>query len=123
MKRQLASHKILKHQAELSEEDLQELTQALSYRDVEADTEIYRYGDEPRYFFMVVKGQVSRQVRNPGIPDWDWAMSIYQGLLEWKEREFDYKVQQKMLLEQKNLMLNMDFKQFANIMSYASKQQ
>lgn len=32
---------------------------------------------------------MGQQERNDIIESWDWAMSVYKGLLKWKKNEFD----------------------------------
>lgn len=63
--------------SELSEADFRELAQSLTFREVHHDKEVYQYHDKPDDYFILINGIVSRQVRNPAIKRWDWAMSIY----------------------------------------------
>ena len=48
---------------------------------------------------MIIKGQVSREIRNDSIPNWEWAFGIYKGIIDWKEKEFEKKVKEKMEIE------------------------
>ena len=63
---------------------------------IDANREVYKYNDVAENFYMILKGKVSCQIRNYKISNWDLAMNIYQGLLEWKSKEFDIRVQKQM---------------------------
>ena len=54
------------------------------YMEVDKDDEIIKYGDTNEIFFIILEGSVGIQAPNPSIEKWDWAMSVYHGLLEWK---------------------------------------
>ena len=32
-------------------------------------------------FYIILKGELSVMIPNPKINDWDWALSVYKGLL------------------------------------------
>ena len=61
------------------------------------DTVIYSEGDIADNFYVVLNGSVSQLVRNPIIDEWDWAMSIYKALVQWKRKDFDVKAHKAML--------------------------
>lgn len=73
---------------DLEDSDYKELANSLTFREFEANEEVYSYHDKPDEFYIIVNGTVSRHERNPNIQRWDWAMGIYQCLLEWKKNEF-----------------------------------
>ena len=64
----------------------------MTYKEYPAGTPVYKVGDAPDNFYVILNGQVKQKVRNPVIDQWDWAYSIYEALTEWKEKEFDPKV-------------------------------
>lgn len=80
----------------LRDEDYRELTKYLTYKQFEAKRKIYEYNDIADHFYIIVKGRVSSQIRNSKINNWDWAMTKYKGLLDWKTNEFDPIVQKEM---------------------------
>lgn len=45
---------------------------------------------------MVITGQVNIEIKNPEIDQWEWANSIFNGLKEWKETDFNKKVENQM---------------------------
>ena len=53
-------------------------------------------GDNADCFFVILSGSVTVQIRNELIDSWDWAMSVYKALKEWKAKEFDKKVERQM---------------------------
>lgn len=92
----LQGYDFLRDQKKLSYSDFRELAQSLTYKEYEKDTDVYKYGDVPEHFFIVLTGSVSHQVRNEVIDEWKWANNIYQALLQWKNEEFDVKVRKEM---------------------------
>ena len=62
-------------------------------------TEIMRFGEQVTNddkFYIILTGSVNVLSRNPLIDQWNWAMSVYNTLLEWKEKEFDKRVSKSM---------------------------
>ena len=45
---------------------------------------------------MVLSGSVSIKQKNPLIRNWDWALKVYNSLIEWKAKVFDKKVEKAM---------------------------
>lgn len=78
--------------------DFRDLAQMIAYREYEADTFVYKKGDEPENFYIVLNGQLAEEERNQIIDSWDWAMSIYKGLLEWKKKEFSPKLSKAIMI-------------------------
>ena len=83
-----------KNNKELTYGDYRELSQLFTYREYDTNCVIYSKGDIPRHFFILLNGRVSQIEKNEIIDEWDWAMSVYKGLLEWKLQEFDPKLAQ-----------------------------
>jgi len=82
----------------LSHRDYIELAQGMTYCETEKNHVIYNHGDTPKNFYMIVSGSVSTNVKNEIIENWDWARSIYMRLIDWKQKEFDKKVQKELAL-------------------------
>lgn len=61
----------------------------LTYHEVQKDEYVYEKGQEPKYFYVMLGGELSEEIVNPNIDSWEWARSKYTSLLEWKENEFD----------------------------------
>ena len=62
-------------------------------------TEIMRFGEQVTNddkFYIILTGSVNVLSCNPLIDQWNWAMSVYNTLLEWKEKEFDKRVSKSM---------------------------
>ena len=49
--------------------------------------EIYKFGDDPENFYIVLSGIVSIKEKNPVIEQWDWAHSVYETLIKWKKED------------------------------------
>lgn len=77
---------------DLSDKDYKELAHSLTFKEFLPNEEVYKFHDKPDEFFIIINGKLSKYVRNSDIANWDWAMSIYKSLLEWKSKEFDKKV-------------------------------
>ena len=56
----------------------------MAYMEVKKDEDIIKYGQTNDSFFIILEGSVEVHTPNPSIEKWDWAMSVYNGLLEWK---------------------------------------
>lgn len=85
-----------KSKKQLNHIEYRDLSLALTYETHEPGSEIASYGSRPDKFYIILSGVVSVLVRNEIIDHWDWAMSIYNALKDWKEREFDKRVQREM---------------------------
>ena len=67
------------------------MAQLIPYKEVRKNSIIYEVNDEANHFYVILNGSVSRKIRNPDIDEWDWAMSVFKALEEWKKKEFDVK--------------------------------
>lgn len=79
--------------------EMRDLAQSFTYETVESDAEIFQFGqpiDSQDKFYVILSGQVSVIIQNALIEKWDWAMSVYELLKNWKEKEFDVRVQKAM---------------------------
>lgn len=93
----LKSQEIFKDK-QFSNQEFRELADNLTFREYQADEVIYSYDHQPKNFYMVLSGQVNIEIKNPDIDQWDWANDIYKSLDQWKEKEFNLKVEQQMRL-------------------------
>lgn len=60
---------------------------------------------------MIITGQLSVDIKNPIIDQWDWANNIYDKLCKWKREEFDKKVENDMRMNLVKAKLLADTKQ------------
>lgn len=53
----------------------------MDYKEISKNQEILKFGELNENFFIILEGSVGVHAPNPAIERWDWAMSVYQGLL------------------------------------------
>lgn len=90
-----------REQKQLNYGELRDLASSFTYEKAASDKEIISCGHPVTNndkFYIILDGTVSVQKRNPLIDDWDWAMSVYNALLDWKEKEFDKRIAKAMNL-------------------------
>lgn len=83
----------------LSYSELRDLAQSLTFEEVPKDTSLILCGEKVTNqdkFYVILQGTVSVLIRNEIVDQWDWAMSAYNALKDWKEKEFDKKVAKAM---------------------------
>lgn len=68
------------------------LASGMEFKTFEQNQRILNYGDTAQYFFIPLCGNMTQYLRNNAIEKWDWALTIYNSLKEWKAKEFDRKV-------------------------------
>ena len=87
-----------------------EIAMSLKLKEVEKGKSIQNYGDSSRRIYILLDGSVSIFVKNKTIPDWEWAIDVYNALKKWKKNVFDKKVRMAMRLqfEQKNIQFELE---------------
>lgn len=99
----------------LSYSEYRELALLMTYKEFSRDSFIYEQGQDAESFYVVLNGSVSEVEKNPKIESWDWAMSAYRALLDWKAKEFDPKAEQKLMLSRIQQKLRADVRQLQNL--------
>lgn len=84
----LEGYDYLKREKSLNYSEMRELAQLLTFKEAQTNEEIYKFGDEPQNFYIVLRGTVSLKEKNDVIEHWDWAYSVYEALQKWKREEF-----------------------------------
>lgn len=101
---------------------MREIAQSISFKEFNAGDMILNYSTQPRNFYMILSGQVSSEIKNPIIDQWDWANNIYHDLLNWKKNEFDKKVEREMQMHLIKAKLLADTRQIIKLTNNDSRQ-
>lgn len=83
----------------LSYGELRDLAQSLTFEQAPAGTDLILCGEKVTNkdkFYVILQGTVSVLIRNEVVDQWEWAMSVFNALKDWKEKEFDKKVAKAM---------------------------
>lgn len=94
----LQSFEFFSQNKKLSYIEYRDLAQLLTYKEFKKDTFIYEQGQEVENFYVVLNGSVNQVEKNPKIDSWEWGMSVYRALLDWKVKEFDPKAKKHLML-------------------------
>lgn len=70
----------------------------MTYKEYDKGNCVYMIGQEADSVFIVLNGQVQEQQKNTEIKNWEWAMSVFSVLQEWKANEWDPKAQKHYIL-------------------------
>ena len=73
----------------LTESDFKQLASKITYRQMNKDDFVYKIGESADEFFILLEGVASEEIKNESIEQWDWAMSVFNALLQWKSSVFD----------------------------------
>ena len=78
----------------MKHEDIKELSNYLNFKEILEFENAVTYGEHGETYFIILKGVCGVQVPNHAqIDNWHDARKHYLSLLEWKETEFDPKVE------------------------------
>ena len=78
----------------MKHEDIKELSNHLNFREILQGENAVTYGEHGETYFIILKGVCGVQVPNQvQIENWHESQKHYLQLLEWKEKEFDPKVE------------------------------
>lgn len=94
----LKSFEFFRNNRQLSYGDYRELAQLMTFKMFQKDSPVYMKGEIADNFYVVLNGSVSEQIKNPIIDDWEWALSVYMVLQEWKTKEFDPKAKKASMI-------------------------
>jgi signal-transduction protein with cAMP-binding, CBS, and nucleotidyltransferase domain len=83
----------------ITDQDSYEIASSLKFEKFKAGEKVVNFGDDGDKFYIILKGVVSVQIRNPRIQDYRLQEREYNKLKEWKRDEFDPKL--KVELENK----------------------
>ena len=82
----------------MKHEDIKELSNYLNFKEIPQFENAVTYGEHGETYFIILKGVGGVQVPNHAqIDNWPEARKNYLSLLEWKETEFDPKVEKAKL--------------------------
>ena len=73
--------------------DLKDLAGALKYQKTLAMDNCITFGEKGENFYIIIQGIVSVSIPNPQIKERALQLRDFEQLLEWKEKEFDPKVE------------------------------
>lgn len=87
----------------------------MTYQEYQKDSCVYMIGQEIDSVFIVLKGRLQEQLKNPEINNWDYAISVFRVLQEWKANQWDPKAQKAFLLHHVKNKLKKDTTTLVNL--------
>lgn len=71
------------------------MLRTLYYKEIEWDQPLHNEFDQVKHFYIILRGSVGFQQRNPAIKNWAWAKKLEDNLKQWKSEEFDIRVKKE----------------------------
>lgn len=88
-----------KNDKKLTYGEFRDIAASFEYERAAKGSELITYGTtvtNSDKFYIILSGAVKVMCRNPLISEWDWARNVYKALCEWKDKEFDKRVNKAM---------------------------
>lgn len=73
----------------LTDADFKQLASKVTFKEFKNDDLIYKIGESADSFNIMLEGSAVEEIKNQSIEQWEWAMSVYNALLQWKSSVFD----------------------------------
>lgn len=108
---ELKRQEVFKKFWKLKDEDFLQMARQVTYQEIAENKELHREQEPVKNFYILLRGRMGFEERNPLIKNWEWAKKAEKDLTQWKKEEFDVKVKKEIQLSMIKTKLKTDTKQ------------